>query len=283
MKNNAYSIFFAILSFVCLIAVVVIKAYGNSSPLTETAIFLLWLITVAVFIASFLCKTIIVHIRNIKKSRSSDPIFSQIDEYRKGFKDNYGTQIQIINHLYSDGCEVDDIIRSGDIERLIMRKNYLKQIIVTAKDIANIFLTLIISISVTYIMDTLENYNVNANVMIWVITASILIFLIYSGSKDMNDTLRDYEIMLLDEKLMKAKNREIISHDTKKLMLKKQVILNLLHEEEVKIKRYKDKKILRETIDRVERDEIKDFNEITYLLTKKGKARLKKLVEEYNI
>ena len=178
-----------------------------------------------------------------------DELFAEIDKYTYCYKESnlyYTNLIRIINLYYREGGPIDKLEKENQIEKLLLRNDFLHKQKNLFEDVINLFNSFTISIIVAVLGEELTDGSglVKLVAMIFIIGSFFVIVFakyVYRGQGGIClNQVYEYEISKLEEKISKLENKLIISNDNEKYIYTQYVALKEL----VSRKNKKNKAIL---------------------------------------
>lgn len=187
-----------------------------------------------------------------------DELFAEIDKYVYCYKESniyYINLIRIINLYYSEEGPVDKLVKDDQLERLLLRSDFLNKQKNLYDELITLFNSFAISLIVALLGESLTDNNaiitfVAAFVMVSSFFAIFFIKYVYRGQGgNCLNQIYEYEIVKLEEKISNLQKTLIISNENEKYIYTQQVALKELVKKKNKDKKYKKDKTLIEDID----------------------------------
>ena len=188
-----------------------------------------------------------------------DELFAEIDKYTYCYKESnlyYINLIRIINLYYREGGPIDKLEKDNQIEKLLLRNDFLHKQKNLYEDVINLFNSFAISIIVALLGGKLTDDSgrlVKLVAMIFIIGSFFVIVFakyVYRGQGGIClNQVYEYEISKLEEKISKLENRLIISNDNEKYIYTQYVALKELVSKKNKDRKYKKNNAILEDID----------------------------------
>lgn len=180
-----------------------------------------------------------------------EELFNNIDKYTYCYKENnlyYINIIRIINLYYRDGGPIDNLVKDNQIEKLLLRNDFLHKQKNLFDEIMNLFSSFAISIIVALLGGKVMEDNFLITVVSVVVMGCsfwVIFFVKYvyrgQGGTCLNQ-IYEYEISKLEEKILKLQNTLEISNENEKYIYTQHVALKeLVH---MKNKNRKNKTII---------------------------------------
>jgi len=137
------------------IGIVILRALNHTSHLVGLATWTL--IVMVVLLIIFMILHINSGINCVIKY--DDAPFSRIDNAENciNSQEDYSYVVNIINDIYKEGGEVEQLINDGEVGRLFKRQDFLYKKMGFNEDIENIMWAIIVSTGVSYIFTTLNS------------------------------------------------------------------------------------------------------------------------------
>lgn len=188
----------------------------------------------------------------------ADELFAEIDKYTYCYKESnlyYINLIRIINLYYREGGPIDKLEKENQIEKLLLRNDFLHKQKNLFEDVINLFNSFAISIIVALLGGELTDDSglVKLVAMIFIIGSFFVIVFakyVYRGQGGIClNQVYEYEISKLEEKISKLENKLIISNDNEKYIYTQYVALKELVSKKNKDRKYKKNKAILEDID----------------------------------
>ena len=184
-----------------------------------------------------------------------DELFAEIDKYTYCYKESnlyYINLIRIINLYYREGGPIDKLEKENQLEKLLLRNDFLHKQKNLFEDVINLFNSFAISIIVALLGEELTDGSglVKLVAMIFIIGSFFVIVFakyVYRGQGGIClNQVYEYEISKLEEKISKLENKLIISNDNEKYIYTQYVALKELVSKKNKDRKYKKNKAILE-------------------------------------
>lgn len=174
-------------------------------------------------------------LHNIKEC--DDPIFSEIDKYKKCWGENkylYIRMIQIINLYYKMGGKVSELVENKELDRLYARSDFLKKQVTFFYSISEGLYSLIISVIATEVLAVIEIDN-SSLMLVCVFGIDFLLvflFVIRYGERGQAGSylyrIYEYEQSLLSKMINELESSLLISSEDERVMEMKQAAIDAL-------------------------------------------------------
>lgn len=166
-----------------------------------------------------------------------DELFNNIDKYTYCYKENnlyYINIIRIINLYYRDGGPIDNLVKDNQIEKLLLRNDFLHK----QKNLFDEIMNLFSSFAISIIVALLGGKVMDDNSLITVVSVGVMVcsfFVIFyakyvyrgQGGTCLNQ-IYEYEISKLEEKILKLQNTLEISNENAKYIYTQHIALKEL-------------------------------------------------------
>lgn len=222
--------------------------------------------------------------RTIKSARScGDILFDELDYYKNHWtesNEHYQTLINAINYYYKKDGKIDRVI-GNDLKRLYNRLDFLKRGMKSNEYLFTCISSVGLSVFASLFMKTFaENIVTQIFCMIVVLVLWMAILLLnYDKSfKNENAPIYEYELKLLEEKIVAAEKSILVDYQCEDMMLTKQHVLSELIKKCGKAFGKKKKDIINDikTVEKINLtvSDVSKYEKLTFFVGKKKQCVL---------